>query len=335
MYIGNDDLEKICAELQPCLKNLKNKHLLLTGGTGFFGKWLIETIHYLNKYQYLNLKVYLLSRDPSKFMRFYPQLSKSSWITYIKGDVRDFKFEFEMLDYIIHGAADVYCGRDVQDGDELYDVILNGARNITFIANSTSCEKVLDISSGAVYGNISNDKKKNGISEKTSCNPICTDAYAVSKFNAENYLVDNLNCDISIARCFSFCGAYMPLDGPYAFGNFVKDHIKGKVLTIRGDGTSKRSYMYAADLVIWLITILLMGKDRRIYNVGSSKPISILELAHEISQNRVEIKGLSVDGDDVYFPNTERSEQELGLKTSFQINESIMKVIDFYKSSGV
>lgn len=326
--LKKEDLELIYNILLPYLPDLKEKRILLTGGTGFFGKWIIEAINYLNIRMGLQIKTYVLSRKPNKFKKNYPRLFNAKGVTFISGDVREFNFSYGDLDYVIHAATDVYAGRNSK---EVSSVIIDGAKHIAMVANNTNCKKFLNISSGAVYGNIPIFLKDKGISEDVACNPSKYDAYAYGKLNSEIYLNRYLKCNLITARCFSFCGPYIPTDGPYAFGNFIDNFIRSKDIVINGDGKSIRSYMYSSDLVIWLFILLLRGKDRRTYNVGNRKPISILDLATKISTKKPLVLGNFKKNDDIYFPDTSRCEEELGLRVYTSLEESIKNTIEFLK----
>ena len=126
--------------------------------------------------------------------------------------------------------------------------------------------------------------------------------------------------DANIARCFAFVGPYLPLDAHFAVGNFIRDALAGGPIRIDGDGTPLRSYLYAADLAIWLWTILSRGRSGRAYNVGSEEAISIHELANavtgELRDVPVEIARKSVHGVSLecYIPASIRASSELGLE---------------------
>jgi dTDP-glucose 4,6-dehydratase len=143
--------------------------------------------------------------------------------------------------------------------------------------------------------------------------------------------------ETKVARGFAFAGPYLPLDRHFAIGNFIADGLRGGPLLVKGDGTPCRSYLYAADLAIWLWTILVRGKSCRPYNVGSDEDLSIAEVARWVAE---EFGGLPVQvaahptvnmEADRYVPNLVRAQQELGLRRCFSLAEALRMTVAYYR----
>lgn len=135
-----------------------------------------------------------------------------------------------------------------------------------------------------------------------------------------------------IARLFTFLGPGLPLDANFAIGNFMRDVLTGMPINVAGDGSAIRSYMYAADLAIWLWTLLLEGKSAQPYNVGSPDAITISDLAKAVVQNTVPGVPIVTHGGDVpgaarvYVPDTETAQSEFGLRTLIPLDEGIRRM---------
>ena len=139
---------------------------------------------------------------------------------------------------------------------------------------------------------------------------------------------------MKIARCFAFVGPHLNRQIHYAIGNFIQDCLEGLPININGDGTPLRSYLYADDLVEWLLAILQRGEPGRPYNVGSDHALSILELAERVrrvlgTRNEIIVKGKAEPGvkPSVYVPEIGRAQGELELSVSVSLDEAIRRTV--------
>tara|TARA_R110001583_G_scaffold25592_5_gene92377 strand:- start:737 stop:1771 length:1035 start_codon:yes stop_codon:yes gene_type:complete len=337
MSVDIEDLNLIANKLAKDFLFFKNKRIFLTGGTGFFGKWLLETFLFLNTQHNLNISVSILSRSPEKFKESYPHISSHERFVYIKGDVKSFQDNTEYYDLIIHAATDASSGRNQTETELMRSTIMDGTKRICDFAKKVNCQRILYTSSGAAYG--PQPESMSHISETFVDNPFFNDndAYASAKLESEKYLKANSPCDVVIARCFAFSGPYLPLNGSYAFGNFIENILNEKDIIIKGDGTAVRSYLYAADLVIWLLRLLSSGTNKEIYNVGSPVSISISELASTINNVGSKKTNIYVSSKasqkSIYVPDINKSKVELGLDVYTSLDAAIEKTLYFYKKN--
>jgi len=335
MKINPSDLELIADHLEQDYSYYENKNIFLTGGTGFFGKWMLEAFIYLNRNHSLNVTVTILSRSPSKFKEGFPHLFNNEFFRFARGNVRDFPNIDEDFDLIIHAATDASAELNKSNPELMRSTIMDGAQSICDFASKVRCKRILYTSSGAAYGPQPENLKH--MPETFVVNPLFNhnDAYASAKLKSEKYFIDNAPCDVVIARCFAFSGPYLPLNSSYAFGNFIDDSLNDRDMIIKGDGTAVRSYLYAADLVIWLLRLLSSGEAGCIYNVGSPKEISIYDLAAKISsqsinENIVEVSKNKSTKINRYVPNVDKVKKDLNLEVYTSLEKAISSTIAFY-----
>src|SRR5258706_8174016 len=146
-----DDLEHIYKLCKYEFEALDEKTLYITGGTGFFGKWLLETIVYVNELTNLKIKCIVLSRDPAGFLAKFPEFNKG-YIQFHKGDITDFSFPDEEIDYIFHMATEASVSLNFNRPLFMFDVVVEGTKRVLQLATEKKVKAVLLTNSGAVYG---------------------------------------------------------------------------------------------------------------------------------------------------------------------------------------
>jgi nucleoside-diphosphate-sugar epimerase len=339
--ISEEDVSHFLRHTVEIWDEFKGARIFVTGGTGFVGKWLVESFLAANDSLSLNASLVLLSRNPNGFVHEMPHIAKSRSVSLIQGDVRDFDFPDGDFSHVIHAATDVAA---VATPTEIFDVSVLGSRRVLEFCKLQKVRKILFVSSGAIYGRQPSEVDK--LAENYIGAPSPTDvgsAYAQGKRAAEWLMCAHaaeFKSEIIIARCFAFVGPHLPLDKQFAIGNFIADILGKKDIHIASDGTALRSYLHAADMVVWLWTILAKGKSGEAYNVGSDEEISILNLARTIAELHgdeicVNVARQAVDGvpPQKYIPNIDKVRNELGLDIWIPLKDGIQRTVKWHQKA--
>ncbi len=334
------DVVHPCDVLHPRFTSINRGRIFLTGGTGFFGKWMLHTFLGLRDVCGTDLSLTVLSRDPRQFLDNHPEFTGQRGLAFVPGDVRTFGFrDLTSFDVVLHGATSASAKLEKENPDEMYSVITEGTRHVLDFVRHCGASRLLFMSSGAVYG--PQQPHHSFLSETDAGDPASS--YGQGKKVAEQLCLDASagRFDCVIARPFAFVGPYLPLDTHFAIGNFIGDCLADRPIVIRGDGTPLRSYLYAADLAEWLWTILLKGENGRAYNVGSDQAISILDLAYlvrECAGTNNPIQVLGTPDPKVlpprYVPSIERARKELGLDVRCPLKDAITQTLDWHRAGG-
>lgn len=338
------DLDHILNLTQGLWEEMRDERLFITGGTGFFGCWLLESFAHVNEKLGLNASVLVLTRNSDAFLKKARHLADNPSISFLAGDVRNFQFPKGQFRYIIHAAADADSSHAEEDPLLVFDTIAQGTRRVLDFSRACGANKLLLVSSGAVYGRQPHQLMH--ISEDHTGGPYPADrrsAYGEGKRVAEflcSRYGDEFGIEMKIARCFAFLGPYLPLYSNYAVSNFLLDSLSGRPIYIKGDGTPYRSYMYAADLAVWLWTILFIGKKGEAYNVGSEKALSIADLAEIIARTFAPDAQIVMDKKsdgrtppERYVPSTEKARSELNLQQGIDLEDAIAKTVKWYRQN--
>ena len=258
------------------------------------------------------------------------------------GDVSNFKYPQGHFSFIIHAETEVSAYRNTENHGRLVDTIVQGTRHILDFAKQCGAKGILLTSSGAVYGN--KPGHASNFSEEDACFSVNRkepkSVYAEGKRKAEEICAQyarHYNLNIKIARCFAFVGPHLPLDTHFAIGNFIYDGLNGHPIKVTSDGSAYRSYLYAADLAIWLWTILFQGKTMRPYNVGSDESLTIKDLAYLVAdcfgpKTKVHLQQIVTKKPIIerYVPDTSRAKEELGLTLQMSLAQAVLSTVRWY-----
>jgi dTDP-glucose 4,6-dehydratase len=336
------DLEHILHQTGSLWEDVRGKSVFLTGGTGFVGTWLVESLLWANDRLGLDINAVMLTRDAARFRLRAPHIVEHPQVRLLQGDASDFPFPEGEFTFVIHAATGHYHEPDTDHPLAAFDDDVNGTRHVLEFARAHGARRFLFTSSGAVYGQ--QPPEMNHIGEQYAGAPATTDPGA--GYGQAKRVSEFMSCmfgrvygfDVLIGRLFAFAGPLLPLHLNFAIGNFIRDALGGGPLRVAGDGTPYRSYLYAADLAVWLWTILLRGKTAHPYNVGSPHALTIAELARMVVRTvapgiSIEIAGHAAPGSlpSRYVPCTLRAQEELGLRPQIAVEEGIRRMAAWYR----
>jgi dTDP-glucose 4,6-dehydratase len=339
-----DDLDHVLTHTQGLWEELRGQRLFITGGTGFFGCWLLETFTWANDRLRLGSEALVLTRDPERFARKAPHLAAHPAVRLHQGDVRAFPFPEGRFRCLIHAATESSTTQNMHDPLGMLGTIIQGTVRALDFARQCGAEHFLLTSSGAIYGR--QPPELAHVPETFVGAPDPAErfsTYGHGKRVAEHLCAlyhQALGVPAKVARGFAFVGPYLPLDAHYAAGNFLRDGLGGGPVQVQGDGTPYRSYLYAADLAIWLWTILFRGAPGRPYNVGSEEAISVAELARQVAGHfgtEVNIAQPATPGAAAsrYVPLTLRARRELGLVARISLADAIERTARWHRRGVV
>ena len=260
---------------------------LITGAAGFIGSNLVE---YLLDKGHQIICVDNESADNDKFHWREDTIN-------ISGDITDYKFMKNVMnkvDYVFHLAAE----------SRLQPAIENPIRAITKNCVGTTVMLLCAREAGVkrfVYSSTSSGYGNNPWPNVETQPDDCLNPYSASKVAAEKFCkmyTDLYGLETVVLRYFNVFGERSPSRGQYApvISIFQRQLDQGYPLTIVGDGSQRRDFVYVQDVARanYLASILPLKKDGKnyageVFNVGSGKNYSIKEIADVISDNQVKI----------------------------------------------
>ena len=301
-------------------------NIFITGGAGFIGSHLFR----------------YLSNQGDK-ITIFDNFSNSSNINLadpnikiIKGDILDYQLLSKSLndtEIVIHLAAQISVTDSIQDPDNTIKVNVDGTQNVLDACMKNNVKNFIAISTAAVFGN------QDTVDENSKTDPISP--YGKSKLLMEEKIIDfskKHNFNSVILRFFNLYG---PGQSPQYAGvitKFLENIKKDKPLVIYGNGSQTRDFIHIDDAVecINLAIKNIEGKTGKIYNVGSGKSTSILEIANLLlklsGKNLPIIFKPEIKGDILYSKTSiAQAKKELGFEPKISLQEGLSR---FFQDSS-
>jgi len=317
------------------------QHLAVTGGTGFLGTWIAETVAALNDEYKLRITLDLYARNVIDWARKYPHLSNRSDIRLKTQDVRS-PFEFSRTtNFVVHAAGIPNNRVHSSDPLRVYQTTVTGMNYVLDAASQLDgLNRLINVSSCLVNGT----PNRSGPLAETDYFPMPSGqlhaVYVEAKRVAECLTTvyrSQFRMPISTVRPFTFAGPYQELDRPWALNNFLRDVLTGNEIRIHGDGSARRSYLYGSDAAWWTLAAMINGKDGAIYNLGSSTPVTHLELVKlfgdRVNPNSrvvLNTSPLKEGRQDDLFPNLNKTMNGLGVSETCTLISTIDKTWRWY-----
>jgi nucleoside-diphosphate-sugar epimerase len=330
--LPQSDLDEILMKCQGLWDSIRGSKILILGGTGFVGTWILGGLQNANRALSLDMKITVVTRNELRARARF----KSEDLIGLEFIERDLKTSTNLksgfFDFAIHAATPSVP----QDGFlDTAQVINSTTRGIDLIGQDLLTKnpqlRFVHTSSGAVYGSTNKNHLKYFETEVQLGDRNRTD-YGNLKLLAERsalrYFAEKPN-QVANPRLFTFLGPHLALDQHFAVGNFLQNGLSGNSIEIKGNPNSLRSYMYPTDLVSWLLNVMVRPNSGAL-NIGSEVQVSMLDLARAISEltSKTVIKKLKPESDiNCYWPSTLNFQQYYGLSENITLLDGLERWI--------
>lgn len=310
-------INEIVANLKDSNLKILNGDIIVSGGTGFIGKWIVRVLIEMKSNKLINGNIILVVRDKKATrIQFGIYEEYIDFVNLQELEDDNFILQYPNIGYVIHAAMPRKNRFEIDDHD--YYQIIRLTENLLHIAKqSMQVPSFLHLSSGAVYG--LQIRQKNFIDENSEISrSTANDRYAELKIEIEKQVQESsVMGDVrgSNPRLFTLYGEGLPLDQGYAIGNFVRDAIEKGSISVTGNPLTTRSYLYITDLIEWIIKVMVSPTLSNLH-FGASSPITMSQLAEAIASqyqiDKINYKGENIEANH-YVPRNETTLTKLGL----------------------
>lgn len=284
--ILKEDLEIINLSHYIEWSKLQNKTVLITGGTGLIGSTVIKALLYVNEVRKLNVCVLALVRSAEKAKRLFG--NETDALRFIVGSVEELPTIVEPIDYIIHGASPTASLFFVNHPVETIQIATVGTMSLLQLAHEKKVDSFVYLSSMEVYGAPQEDALIPELQGCTLDSMTVRSCYPIAKRLCENLCASyaqEYGVPAKVVRLAQTFGPGVERDDKRVFAEFARNVMNKTNIVLQTAGTSKREYLYTADAVTAILTVLLHGKTGEAYNAGNPTTYcSISEMAQLVAE---------------------------------------------------
>lgn len=309
---------------------MKNKSIIVTGGAGFIGSNLTETLADENQ-------VTVIDNLSTGYKHNIQHLINEQKIRFVQGSICDLSLlqkEFSTVDLVFHQAAIPSVPRSVSDPIQSNKANIDGTLNVLVAAKDNNVDKVVYASSSSVYGDSPTLPKK----EDMKPNPLSP--YAVNKLAAEYYCTVFTNVyDLKTVslRYFNVFGPRQDPNSEYAavIPKFIKLIAENKSPIIYGDGEQSRDFTYIDNVVQANIKAAEHSTVTGVFNAACGSKMTVNELAREL----MDIIGNQVDvtyepprpGDIKHsLADSSKAQQAFDFNPDMSIKEGLQETVKWF-----
>lgn len=293
--VFQEDLESILQANYIPWEQLRGKTCLITGATGLIGYTMASALLYAGWKKRLDLTVVALVRSMEKAkQKFSAQLGQGLPLRLVQGDVEQLPTIDGPVDYVIHGASPTASKYFVEQPVETIQTAVLGTMNLLRLAKEKQCQGFVYLSSMEVYGSPQTDEK---ITESHSTNldtMAARNSYPESKRLCESLCASywsEYGVRAMAVRLTQTFGPGVAYNDNRVFAQFARSVLEGKDIVLLTKGETRRSYLYTADAVTAILTVLLKGQGGKAYNAANEDTYcSIHEMAELFAEGKVQLK---------------------------------------------
>jgi nucleoside-diphosphate-sugar epimerase len=352
------DLEFMSGRLAPEFEEMAGTKLLIVGGAGFLGYYLVQSVlHWNNNSSAQPIQVTVFDNYARGVPEWLTDLSNRPELTVTEHDItRPLPAAMGDFQFIVHAASIASPTFYRKHPLETMDANVNGLRTLLEYARSQQerarpVKGFLFFSTSEIYGdppaeNIPTPETYRG-------NVSCTGpraCYDESKRYGETLCVtfaQQYDLAVKVARPFNNYGPGLKITDRRVLPDFARDLLAGRDIVLLSDGSPTRTFCYVADAVVGYYKILLHGRKGEAYNIGSESPeISMVDLAEilvEIGHQQFGYSGKVIrrssrdfqyltDNPQRRCPVIRKARSELGFEPAISLREGLRRTLLWYQS---